>query len=67
MTDRKIKVGLVLNPKAGVGGPVGLKGSDGVYDDAMSLGGESKVADRVAACLQRIEHDGIEVLVGVPE
>jgi predicted polyphosphate/ATP-dependent NAD kinase len=60
MTDRKIKVGLVLNPKAGVGGPVGLKGSDGVYDDAMSLGGESKVADRVAACLQRIEHDGIE-------
>jgi predicted polyphosphate/ATP-dependent NAD kinase len=60
MTDRKIKVGLVLNPKAGVGGPVGLKGSDGVYGDAMSLGGESKVADRVAACLERIAHDGIE-------
>ena len=60
MTDRKIKVGLVLNPKAGVGGPVGLKGSDGVYDDAMSLGGVSKVADRVAACLERIAHDGIE-------
>ena len=60
MTDRKMKVGLLLNPKAGVGGPVGLKGSDGVYGEAMLLGGQSKVADRVEACLERIAHDGIE-------
>ncbi|HAT26662.1 MAG TPA: ATP-NAD kinase, partial [Gammaproteobacteria bacterium] len=60
MTDRKMKVGLLLNPKAGVGGPVGLKGSDGVYGDAMLLGGQSKVADRAEACLERIAHDGIE-------
>ncbi len=60
MTDRKMKVGLLLNPKAGVGGPVGLKGSDGVYGEAMLLGGQSKVADRAEACLERIVHDGIE-------
>tara|TARA_B110000285_G_scaffold91539_1_gene104861 strand:+ start:5535 stop:6665 length:1131 start_codon:yes stop_codon:yes gene_type:complete len=60
MTKRKIKIGLLLNPKAGVGGPVGLKGSDGVYGDAMLLGGQSKVADRTVACLERMTHDGIE-------
>ena len=60
MNDRKMKVGLLLNPKAGVGGPVGLKGSDGVYGDAMLLGGQSKVADRAKVCLERIDHDGIE-------
>ena len=60
MTDRKMKVGLLLNPKAGVGGPVGLKGSDGVYGEAMLLGGQSKVASRAEACLERLAHDGIE-------
>lgn len=60
MTARKMKVGLLLNPRAGVGGPVGLKGSDDVYDDAIRLGGQSKVADRVKSCIERIAHDGIE-------
>ena len=60
MTDRKMKVGLLLNPKAGVGGPVGLKGSDGVYGDAIRLGGQSKVAERAKSCIERIAHDGIE-------
>ena len=55
-----MKVGLLLNPKAGVGGPVGLKGSDGVYSEAMLLGGQSKVTDRAEACLEQIVHDGIE-------
>ncbi len=60
MPGRKMKVGLLLNPKSGVGGPVGLKGSDGVYGDALRLGGQSKVANRVKACIERIAHDGIE-------
>ena len=55
-----MKVGLLFNPKAGVGGPVGLKGSDGVYGDAIQLGGQSKVAGRAASCLERIAHDEIE-------
>jgi len=34
-----LRIGFVLNPLAGIGGPVALKGSDGVADRARSLGG----------------------------
>ena len=48
--EKKLTIGLVLNPLAGVGGPAALKGSDGVelYKLATELGYESKVADRVS-------------------
>jgi len=35
VAETKLKVGLLLNPMAGIGGPVGLKGSDGVFDEAI--------------------------------
>ena len=60
MTNRKLKIGLLLNPKAGIGGPVGLKGSDGVYAEAIALGGQSKVAERVKTCIERITSEKIE-------
>lgn len=53
-----LKVGLVLNPKAGIGGPVALKGSDGAetVSRAHALGSESKVVERATVCLNAL-HD----------
>lgn len=58
-----LKVGLVLNPKAGIGGPVALKGSDGAetVSRARALGSESKVVERTAVCLNEL-HDLAEEL-----
>ncbi len=46
--QKKLSIGLVLNPLAGVGGPAAFKGSDGaeLYRLATELGYQSKVADR---------------------
>ena len=62
MTDRKMKVALLLNPKAGIGGSVGLKGSDGVYEEALLLGGKSRVLERASACIANINQEEIEWL-----
>jgi len=60
VAERAIKIGLVVNPMAGIGGPVGLKGSDGMFEQAVALGGKSKVADRVAVCLEALPAEAIE-------
>jgi predicted polyphosphate/ATP-dependent NAD kinase len=41
------KIGFLVNPIAGMGGKVGLKGTDGVYDEAKKLGA-SKIAPKKA-------------------
>jgi predicted polyphosphate/ATP-dependent NAD kinase len=60
VAEIKLKVGLLLNPMAGVGGPVGLKGSDGVYEEAIRRGGKSQVSERVALCLHALAEETIE-------
>lgn len=49
------KVGLLINPFAGLGGSVGLKGTDGadVRELALKLGARSKTHDRCVRALRR--------------
>jgi Uncharacterized conserved protein len=47
------QLGLVVNPVAGIGGPAGLKGSDGrdVQDAALRRGAVARAGDRATAAL----------------
>ncbi|NMP31246.1 ATP-NAD kinase family protein [Thalassotalea sp. M1531] len=49
----KFKLGLIINPIAGIGGSVALKGSDGegIAEKALSLGAEAKANKRTATAL----------------
>lgn len=52
-----IKIGLIVNPFAGIGGAVALKGSDGsgVVDEAIKRGAVPKALQRVHLCLQQLK------------
>ncbi|MGW4420918.1 ATP-NAD kinase family protein [Streptosporangium sp. NPDC004631] len=49
-------VGLIVNPVAGVGGPAGLKGSDGadVQREALARGASRRAADRAAQAVRAL-------------
>ena len=46
------KIGFLVNPVAGMGGKVGLKGTDGVVDKAIKLGAKSVSPDRAIESLK---------------
>jgi predicted polyphosphate/ATP-dependent NAD kinase len=48
----KFKLGFLINPLAGLGGSVALKGSDGVAAQALALGAEPKAQQRAAQALE---------------
>jgi len=54
---KKFKLGFVINPIAGVGGSVALKGSDGenIPEKALSLGAKFKANQRASAALSVLE------------
>lgn len=48
------KVGFVVNPVAGMGGSVGLKGTDGLADRAREMGARPAATVRAAAALRQL-------------
>jgi predicted polyphosphate/ATP-dependent NAD kinase len=59
------RVGVIVNPVAGLGGRVGLKGSDGaeIQRRARALGAEPHAGERAAAALARLRRvEGLEVV-----
>jgi len=64
MVERK-RLGLIVNPVAGIGGRVGLKGSDGaeIQKKALELGAAPESQDRAIQALERIKGvDGLEIV-----
>jgi predicted polyphosphate/ATP-dependent NAD kinase len=59
----KKRLGLIVNPIAGIGGRVGLKGSDGleVQQKAISLGAELSAQERTAAALDVLKPMASEI------
>lgn len=52
MSDRVFKLGLLVNPFAGLGGSVALKGSDGVAQEALARGAEPRAPLRMRQALE---------------
>lgn len=48
------KIGLIVNPIAGMGGSVGLKGTDDVYEEAVKRGAIAKAADKCTLALSEL-------------
>lgn len=63
MTSRKL--GLIVNPVAGIGGRVGLKGSDGaeIQRKARELGAEPQALERAIQAIERLQKvEGLEIV-----
>jgi len=51
-----MKLGIIINPYAGIGGSVGLKGSDGddIRTEALARGAEARASSRMQRCLEML-------------
>ncbi len=66
MNRARVRLGLIVNPMAGLGGRVGLKGSDGkiVQQQAIALGARPRAGERATEALRALIplKDDIEIL-----
>lgn len=62
------KIGLIINPLAGLGGTVALKGSDGMAEQARALGAEPRALQRSSLALAELvalkDHVSIHTVAG---
>ena len=49
------RIGMLVNPDAGLGGKLGFKGSDGRAQEARDAGAEDRSGPRMMQALQRCE------------
>lgn len=51
-----MRIGVVVNPDAGLGGRLGFKGSDGRATEARAAGAEDRAGPRMHQCLKHLGH-----------
>ena len=52
-----MKIGFLVNPIAGMGGSVGLKGTDGLVEEALKLGASPIACHRARQCMDELNVD----------
>ena len=55
ITGILMRVGIVVNPDAGLGGELGFKGSDGRAKEARETGAQDRAGPRMQQCLNKFE------------
>jgi predicted polyphosphate/ATP-dependent NAD kinase len=51
-----MRIGIVVNPDAGLGGRLGFKGSDGRAKEAREAGADDRSGPRMKECLEHLHH-----------
>jgi predicted polyphosphate/ATP-dependent NAD kinase len=57
-----MKIGFLINPIAGMGGLVGLKGTDGLVDEALRRGAQPIACERAKKCMEAMSIDNSSIL-----